>query len=114
MLDLATRLDGLSRPVVIESVYLAGRYLSHALTPDVFQRQLQADVQTEHRDQSIAVVLAIIRDIENAEGTAIQSVPMERRAAYLKELDAVLWRRIGVLSDDAAVEDDLAALRMVT
>ena len=113
MLDLAPRLDGLSRPVVIESVYLAGRYLKHALTPDVFQRQLQADVQTEHRDQSVAVVLAIVRDIENAEGTRIQSVTMERRDAYLKQLDAALWRKIGEPSNDAEVEEDLAALRAV-
>jgi hypothetical protein len=113
MMNFANRLNGLSRPIVIEAVYLTGRYLRHALTWDAFQRQLQADVQTENRDQSVAVVHAIPRDIEAAEGTGMQSIPMECRAAYLKELNAALWRKIELPANEAAVEDDLVALRAV-
>jgi hypothetical protein len=38
---------------------------------------------------------------------------MERRAAYLKELNAALWRKIELPANEAAVEDDLVALRAV-
>jgi hypothetical protein len=78
---LRNRLEGLSRPVLVEVIYLAGRYLSHGLTWDVFRRQLQSDVKTQHRRQSIDVVRALIGDIEKAEGTKILSLSKDKRFA---------------------------------
>src|SRR4051794_18784024 len=92
-------LKDLSRPVLIETIYLAGRFLTHQLTWDRFQRQLQADVKTPHRDQSVGAVLDLVREIEREEGTTVASLPIGRRTAYLTELDSLLWRRVTVPPD---------------
>ena len=90
-MDSRKRLEGLSRPVLVEVVYLAGRYLTHGLTQDVFLRQLESDVKTKHREQSVGVVLDVIAAIESAEGAPIRDLPMGKRFALAAELDDVLW-----------------------
>src|SRR3712207_1587117 len=76
-MDLRNHLEGLSRPVLVEVVYLAGRYLTHGLTKESFLRQLDSDVRTKHRDQSVGVVLDLIALIEKAEGSPIRDLSME-------------------------------------
>src|ERR1700751_3588309 len=104
-------LKDLSRPVLIETIYLAGRFLSHQLTWNGFQRQLQADVKTPHRDQSVGAVLDLVREIERTEGIDIASLPTGRRTAYLTELDKPLWGKVTVPINGAEIENELTALR---
>jgi hypothetical protein len=108
---LRNRLRGLSRPVLVEVVYLAGRYLSHGLTWDVFRRQLQSDVKTQHRQRSADIVRALIGDIETAEGTEIRSLSGDKRLAYLSALDDLLRQKIDVSANHDEVEAVLTDLR---
>jgi hypothetical protein len=108
---LGNRLRGLSRPVLVEVVYLAGRYLSHALTWDAFQRQLRSDVKTQHRRQSVDIVRGLIGDIETAEGTKIRSLSGDRRFAYISSLDELLRQKIAPSPDNGEVEAALTDLR---
>jgi hypothetical protein len=108
---LRNRLGGLSWPVLVEVAYLAGRYISHGLTWDVFQRQLQSDVRTPHRRQAIDIVRSIIGDIETAEQTDIHSLPPERRLAYLSSLDDLVRKKTRFSAENDEVEATLADLR---
>jgi len=113
MMVSGNRLQGLSWPLLVEVVYLAGRYLRHGLTWDAFQRQLEADVQIPNRQRAVAIVRAVINDIETAEQTEIGSLSLEKRQTYLSSLNALLMEktRASAVSDD--VEDALAELRAV-
>lgn len=110
-MDFRKRLKELSRPVMVESVYLAGRYLIHGLTRDLFLQQLEADVKTKYRDQSVDVVLGIIDSIEASTGAPVGELSMGRRFELATGLDDVLWEDIEQKADDNRVEDTLAALR---
>ena len=110
-MDFAIYLNGLPRPVLVEVVYLAGRYLTHGLTKDIFLRQLESDVKTHHREQSTGVVLEIMSAIEKAEGDEIRMLPMAKRFGYASKLDDVLWNEIEPRTDDAKADEALTALR---
>lgn len=109
--DASERLKKLSRPVRVEVVYLVGRYLTHGLKKDTFLRQLEADVRTRHREQSVGAVLDIIAGIERIEGAEISDLPMGTRFNYATNLDDALWQDIDAETNYAKVNDALALLR---
>jgi hypothetical protein len=99
--------DGLARSTLVEVVYLAGRYLTHRLTMERFDRQLRADVSTEAHEQAAGIVRDIIRAIEAKEGVAIHDLPSEKRFEYVDLLSDKLWQGMDAIDEeqaDAALE----------
>jgi hypothetical protein len=114
-MNFEKRLEGLPRPLLVEAVYLAGRYLTHGLTEDVFLRQLQSDVKTAYSDRSVKLVLELMSEIQTSEGVDIQKMPMSKRFALASELNDALWADLALQQTDAnvkvKVESALADLR---
>ena len=116
-MNIDKHLIGLARPALIETIYLAGRYLTHRLTKDSFLRQLKADVETPDRKKAVPVVLDIVKEIEKREGAAIEDLPGEKRFSYAEKLDDILHRRIASsaeATDVAEVDETLSMLRNIT
>ena len=109
-MDFGKELDGAARPVMVEAAYLCGRMLGHALTEENFIRQLESDVKTRHREQSIKIVLRLVSAIERVEGVSVSEMSKDKRAAYALELNDALWERIETHADDAQVESALVDL----
>lgn len=111
MIDLHSSLAGLSRPVLIEVVYLAARFLTHGLSAEVFRRQIEADSKTMHRDTSVPLVLSLMAAIQQAEGAEVAYLPMAVRAAYVSELDGAMWDEVAPSIDSETASETLALLR---
>ncbi len=110
-MDVGTHLASLPKPVLVDTVYLAGRFLTHRLTWDGFKRQLKADVTTPYGARPLKVVASIVQDIEGAEGRGIEAIPMETRAAYVSKLDDLLLRQTTWPADAHEVDALLDTLR---
>lgn len=110
-MEFQKHLTNLSRPVMVEAVYLAGRYLTHALTRESFLRQLQADVKSKFHDESVRVVITLVDEIERSLKKPVNELPFAERVSLAAELDDVLWGNIDQQTDDKKIQDALAALR---
>lgn len=111
MVNLRPSLAGLSRPVLIEVVYLSARFLTHGLSAKVFWRQMEADSKTIHRETSVPLVLSLMSAIEQAEGAEVANLPMSVRAAYVSELDGAMWDEVTPSIDSETASQTLALLR---
>lgn len=102
-MDFHNRLASLNHPAKVEVVYLCGRYLSHGLDEAGFRSQLDVDVMTRYKDQSAAVVLEIMSDIEAKEGKPIADLAPRLRWDYADEIGEAAWG-----DEDYQVDEDEA------
>jgi hypothetical protein len=109
-MDFRTSLQGLDHAALVETVYLCGRYLSHGLTPETFQHQLDVDVRTYHREKSSAAVLSIMSAIEAEEGRQIDKIDANKRSFYADQLGNYLWEDQEPAADEADVDRALASM----
>jgi hypothetical protein len=100
-------LDSQPQDVLVETVYLAGRLLSRPLTWELFLRQLESDIKTETRPRSLKLVRQIVDSIEREQGKSLSEISSERKLQYVSELDALLWKSVGIEEEDGIEIDAL-------
>jgi hypothetical protein len=97
--------------VVVEAIYLAGRYLSRSLTWESFVRQLHAEHSTDTRLQAVALVEEISKSIEKESGKPIELLTENEKVEYVSDLDSFLWSTMTSKQDVHDIEEALEALR---